>query len=125
MMVKADRVLAAELSLLGRFVHLRTCLAHRWKPQWETVHSAKYLKRYRPDRSKELQSGSWRLFRSLVSVLWSAPLDSSQRWVCMRAALGVFWKESRSRTRKRLISALRRLLGLARGQIGLFRRAPR
>lgn len=120
MMVKADRILAAELSLLGRFVHLRVCLAHRWKPAatGEGVHSAKYLKRYRPYRSAELQSGAWRMFRSLLSVIWAAPLSWSQRLVCVRAALGAYRKEGKIRARRRF-RELRRSVGLTRSNLGV------
>jgi hypothetical protein len=105
MMVKADRILAAELSLAGRFHHHPACLAHRWKPTGETVHSEKYLRRYRPDRSAELQSNAWRQFRELTSIAWSTPLTTRQRLVCLRAAIAFFFKEAYrdSRRRSRLI----------------------
>lgn len=113
MMVKADRILAAELSLIGPFIQLEECLAHRWKPKAVTVHSEKYLKRYRPDRSEELQSNPWRQFRVLVSVVMEAPLSASQKLHCLSATLGFLLTEGRIYTRSEL-RRLRRALGLTR-----------
>ncbi|MBW8017913.1 MAG: glycosyltransferase family 2 protein [Planctomycetes bacterium] len=113
MMVKADRILAAELSLLGPFIQLEECLAHRWKPQGATVHSAKYLKRYRPGNSGELQSNPWRQTRTLVSVVSQAPLSISQRLRCHSATFGFLITESRIHLRNRF-RKLRRTLGLTR-----------
>jgi glycosyltransferase involved in cell wall biosynthesis len=113
MMVKADRILAAELSLIGPFIQLEECLAHRWKPKGVTVHSEKYLKRYRPDRSEELQSSPWRQFRALVSLVLEAPLSASQKLQCLSAASGFFLKEGRIYAGSEL-RRLRRTLGLTR-----------
>jgi hypothetical protein len=111
MMVKADRILAAELSLAGRFHHHRACLAHRWKPTGETVHSEKYLRRYRPDHSAALQSNPWRQFRALISIVWRTPLSTRQRMVCLRAAILFLAKESNRDSKRRLRRFRDRLRG--------------
>ena len=124
MMVKADRILASELSLLGRFHHHHACLTHRWKPSGVTVHSEEYLKRYRPDRSAELQSTPWRQARVLMSVIRDAPLTTRQRLVCMKAVVMFFFKASRRDARRRfrrrrgeLRRALARILGRFRAPV--------
>jgi glycosyltransferase involved in cell wall biosynthesis len=118
MMVKADRILAAELSLIGPFLQLEECLAHRWKPKSVTVHSEKYLKRYRPDNSGELQTNPWRQFRTLLSVVSEAPLATSQKLKCHLATFGFFLIEGRNHMRKQ-IRRIRRTLGLTRRNLGI------
>jgi len=122
MMVKADRILAVELALAGRFRQLNECLAHRWKPMAESVHSAKYLHRYRPERSNELQSGPWRQFRVILSVILASQLSKIEKLRCMPLALlffvGESWLHFRGRLRK-----LRRSIGLTRHNLGIDKNA--
>ena len=116
MMVKADRILAAELCLIGPFIQLEECLAHRWKPLGESVHSEKYLRRYRPENFEELQSNAWRQFRALMSVISEAPLSTSQKLQCQWAAFGFFLKESGTRMIRQL-RGFRRAMGLTRSNL--------
>jgi len=121
MMVKADRLLAAELCLSGRFHHIRECLAHRWKPPQVSVHSSEYLRRYRPDNSAELQSNAWRQFRVLVSIIWGAPLSTAQKLRCLGSALGFFVTEQRIQLSRRS-QRMRRRLGISREGLRRLRR---
>lgn len=118
MMVQADRILAAELSLIGPFIQLEECLAHRWKPAGVSVRSEKYLKRYRPENAWELQSNPWRQFRTLISVIAEAPLATWPKLHCIFSTLRFFLKESLNYKRNQL-RRLRRALGFTRRNLRL------
>ena len=80
MMDWGDRMMGAELALLGRFLHLPECLAHRIKGSSEQ-HSdyEELLRRYHPTRYRELPAPPWRIFKGLLSIIRAAPLTRRQR----------------------------------------------
>jgi len=88
MMDWGDRMMGAELCLLGRFAHLPECLAHRHKGSRDGYGDyGKLLRRYHPTRHRELSATPWRLFTTLLSIVRAAPLSRTQRLRCQRAAL--------------------------------------
>jgi len=107
MMDWGDRMMGAELSLLGRFKHLPECLAHRGKgsgeKQWD---HQKLLQRYHPIRYRELSAPAWRIFKGLLSIIRAAPLNRRQRVRCQWAAFKL---------------SLRRAYHLYRGAFSRFR----
>jgi hypothetical protein len=124
MMDWGDRMMGAELCLLGRFAHLPECLAHRHKGSGEGYGNYdKLLRRYHPTRHQELSAPPRRLFTTLLSIIRAAPLSRPQRLRCQRAA----FKLLLGTTYRRYQGALHRFrsetLGLNRQNLrGLFPR---
>ena len=95
MMDWGDRMMGAELSLLGRFQHVPECLAHRIKESGEEdPDRAKLLRRYHPTRHRELAAPPSRLFRTLLAIIGDAPLTRRQRLHCQWAAFRLLLKRS-------------------------------
>jgi glycosyltransferase involved in cell wall biosynthesis len=118
-MQQADWMLAAELALLGRFVHVPACLAHRsWSPQLLADHDA-LMERYHPKRKHEIASTPGRLLRELRAIFRAAPLTSLQRARCAAAAWLLFLRETRYRNRYPVRTFLRRR-GLTRARLSSF-----
>jgi glycosyltransferase involved in cell wall biosynthesis len=123
MMTKADHMLAAELSLLGRYRHIPECLAHRSKPKWIDAHALTTLRRYRPAGAHELHASPIRLFRELVSIAQASPLGLQQRLRCHWASLVFLLEEIRIRSPKELRRFRRERLGITREAIPFLRRS--
>jgi hypothetical protein len=95
MMDWGDRMMGAELCLLGRFQHVPECLAHRIKESGEQdPDRAKLLRRYHPTRYRELAAPPSRLFRTLLRIIEDAPLNRRQRLQCQWAAFRLLLKRS-------------------------------
>ncbi len=79
MMDWGDRMMGAELSLLGRFQHVPECLAHRIKESGKTAPSdrTELLRRYHPTRHRELSATPSKIFKGMLSIIRAAPLDSA------------------------------------------------
>jgi hypothetical protein len=76
-----DRLLAAELAIVGPFLHVPECLAHRRR----VITPACHLRpRYSPDSPEALET--WRLFTHTIPAMWQTldrvHLGWSQRLVC-------------------------------------------
>ncbi len=121
MMARADAMLAAELSLIGRFHHVPKCLAHRWKPYNKIGDRAAVLRSYHPTQYAELPSSAWRLFRVLVAIIWDAPLMTRQRFRCLWSAMVFFVKETQRRFRQSVTRFRRERLGLTRKNLPFLR----
>lgn len=84
-----DRILAAELSLLGPFGHIPECLSYRRRvpevyDQRETLHQ-----RYHPDQPDALRKSWRRLASSFNTLVNAAPLSGFQKTAC-RASIARF-----------------------------------
>lgn len=100
MIANADWLLAAELSLLGRFRNVPECLAHRNKNYEIFDNRAELLRRYHPTRFAEIESSTLRLVRILIPIVREARLTTPQNLHCFRAISGFAVKELRRRLRR-------------------------
>jgi len=114
MITKADFMLAAELSLIGRFLHVPHCLAHREKPANLSHDSLEICRRYHPTRYRELYTSPWGHLRILNSIIREEDLSPRQRLRCRAAALRFFAIESRKKILERTSRFRRERLGLTR-----------
>lgn len=121
MMTKGDWMMAAELSLLGRFQHVPECLAHRQKPPSNSADSLEVRRRYHPEKYDQLYSSPYKLFRVLLSIIRRARLDHKQKLKCFTAALGFLRKEALVVYGRRLSKFRRNRLGLTRERLFGFR----
>jgi glycosyltransferase involved in cell wall biosynthesis len=117
MMTSADFMLAAELSLIGRFCHVPELLFHRTWPLASDVEEQKRLTRYNPQRQQELPSSVWRFLRVLYCIIRAAPLGSWQRARCYWSALAFCSKQACRRSVRRLHRFRRERLGLSRQRL--------
>jgi len=106
-----DQLLAAELSLLGRFGHVPECLSYRrrvpaYYDKKETLHAL-----YNPDQPEELRPSAVRQCVNFHRQVERAQLSLGQKAVC-GAAIARFLCVAESRLAvRRLRSAARRLPG--------------
>jgi glycosyltransferase involved in cell wall biosynthesis len=123
MMDWGDRMMGAELCLLGRFQHVPECLAHRTKGAGDYGDRELLLRRYHPTRYRELAAPPSRLFRVLLSIIHAAPLTRRQRLRCQWAVAALVRKRAYRHYRRTFRGFLRERLGLSRRKLGvLFRR---
>jgi hypothetical protein len=116
-MEKADWILAAELSLVGRFLHVPKLLFHRsWWPDVMDDRQRLYA-RLHPNRQQELPMSTWRLLRVLISIIREAPLRPGQRARSCATALRFCAKEARTRCFGKLTRLRRGRLGLTRQRL--------
>lgn len=80
-----DKVLAAELSLVGAFGHIPERLAHR---RWESVDRNKLISRYAASRTKEIEDSVCRLCATFLDVSLKTP-TALTRWQKAYCALAV------------------------------------
>lgn len=99
MMARADAMLAAELSLLGRFQHVPVCLVDRRKERFDR---ATLIRRYHPQRYREMSSSPWKLLRVLLSIIWGAELSMRRRFPCALTAIRFFLNEAYRRSKRGL-----------------------
>lgn len=116
-MEAGDAMLAAELSLVGRFAHIPECLTHRWKPYRELSDIDSLFQCYHPVRYKEIPGSALRFIKVLTGIVWRAELSAPERLHCMMHVLGYGARESKRRGRLALRSFLRDRLGVRREQI--------
>jgi hypothetical protein len=115
MMDWGDRMMAAELSLLGRFQHLPECLAHRTKGSGAKPSSyEELLRRYHPTRYQELPAPPWRIFNGMLSIIRAAPLTLRQRLHCQGAAFKLLLRSAYHRYRGAFRKFRSETLGLNR-----------
>jgi glycosyltransferase involved in cell wall biosynthesis len=75
-----DKVLAAELSLIGNFLHIPNCLAHRRKATMQT-------QQYHLTRTREIKHSVIRECLCYMEILRSAKLTKMQRFHCRLSVL--------------------------------------
>jgi hypothetical protein len=115
MMDWGDRMMGAELALLGRFQHVPECLAHRTKGSGEEPSDyQELLRRYHPTRYRELPATPWRIFVSLLAIIRAAPLTRRQRLYCQWAAFKLFLRRVYHQLRGAITKFRRERLGLNR-----------
>jgi glycosyltransferase involved in cell wall biosynthesis len=115
MMDWGDRMMGAELALLGRFQHVPECLAHRTKEAGERhLDYEKLLRRYHPTRYRELPATPSRILGSLLAIIRAAPLTRRQRLHCQWAAFKLFLRRAYHQFREASTRFRRDRLGLNR-----------
>lgn len=116
-----DRVLAAELSLVGRFGHIPECLSYRRRVP--SYYDQKEMRRalYHPDQPEKLRPSSIRLCSNFNVLVSSAPLTAFQKTVC-RGAIVRFYLVGNLRTLERVARrTARRVPGYRRAKAVLGR----
>jgi len=107
-MVSPDRILAAELSLVGPYCHVERCLANR-----HFVFHRDPARFVRPPGHPELDRSAWDRFQVLRSLVRDARLTPYQRAYCDAAAFRFFLKDAyrakRGLVRERLGRVARRV----------------
>lgn len=118
--LNGDQMLAAELSLLGPYVHVAECLANRGKPQ---ATREAVLKLLRSPNQPPLDPNPEQFLRLLGEMIHDTPLSLVQRAACYQAALGYYLQEFET-TRVRPIrvrtGVALRSLGVPMDQISPF-----
>jgi glycosyltransferase involved in cell wall biosynthesis len=117
-----DWMLAAELSLKGRFLHVPKRLFHRtWRPDF-VGDEGSLLDWFSPGRGNEISSSTSGVLRVLVEIIRAADLSPRQRASCYGAALRFCASEAAGRLRSGAQRVRREKLGLTgdrlRGLIG-------
>jgi glycosyltransferase involved in cell wall biosynthesis len=84
---RTDQVLAAELSLLGPFLHLPACLSHRRKEHLAPEDYEAAYRRFHPRRHRELVDRPLVTIRPFFRMVRSADLGLVDRVVCEAAVL--------------------------------------
>lgn len=126
LMPLADRVLAAELSLVGPYCHVPKCLAHRRFP-FESV--AEVVRRVRPPGQADFRNSTWRRVGAMLANVYESNLTRYQKLYCTAASMRYYGKTVMQLTRiwayNRLASMARRV-GLTRSRLnGLLATRPR
>ena len=125
MMENADWMLSADLALMGRFVHVPECLAHRWKPYKKAKDPEARLKSYHPQRYQQLHAAPWRLCRELTTIVRGADLTAAQRHSCFRSTILFFLRQSWLKSRKGIRRFRTKRLGLSRKNLPFAKSAQR
>jgi glycosyltransferase involved in cell wall biosynthesis len=117
LMLHEDLVLAAELSLLGPFVHVPGFLYNRRRTYASLADRNALYRRYHPTRWREVPTSPLRLARTLDALVAAQPLDAAARRRC-RGAIALFvLRQSRRVYRNRLNHFRRERLGLTRARL--------
>ena len=114
---KNDWLLAAQLSLVGPFVHVEERLFHRWWPRSQE-RTANLSRKLHPVRHRELEVSSFRLLTNLLSIVRQADLSSANRRACRNRVLSFCATQFRYGFLKGLQRFRRERLGLSRARIG-------
>ncbi len=113
---KSDWIFAVQLTLAGRFHHVRKLLFHRSWPLEEHMELETHLRRLHPSRHQELSPSVLRLIRALRASVAAAPLRPEERLRC-HAHLLRFGTRQWLRDSRRGIQRFRReTLGLTRSR---------
>jgi glycosyltransferase involved in cell wall biosynthesis len=111
-----DRLLAAELSLLGPFGHIPECLSHRRRIPSTYDDKEELYGRNNPDLSGELQPSWARLCGNFNSLVSAAPLTGSQKAACRAAIVRFLIAQELSTLRGRARRAARRMPGYGKAK---------
>lgn len=104
-----DKALALELSVLGRFIHVSECLAHRRR---ETGGRMMRYERYHPSAPKSLDVAVWKSCGNFRRIARDAGFPFRQRLRCERAILRYWLNEERRLAKAWWRPRLRRLPGI-------------
>jgi glycosyltransferase involved in cell wall biosynthesis len=110
--LNGDQMLAAELSLLGPYVHVPECLAHRGQPR---ATRAAVLRLLTPPGEPPVDPNPEQFLRVLHDLIQSAPLEPSEKLYCYRAVLEYYWEEFETSR----IRPLRMVLGKKLRELGV------
>jgi glycosyltransferase involved in cell wall biosynthesis len=113
-----DRLLAAELALMGPIVHIPECLAHRRRVYYQLDEREALLRRLHPSRWREIDAGPLRVGRVLLSIVGASGLSPSQQVRCL-PSVGVFTAKLVRKNLGGRITRFRRRIGLTRRNLGL------
>jgi glycosyltransferase involved in cell wall biosynthesis len=107
---RTDRLIGAELALMGPIIHVHERLAHRTRSSPIGIDQAAFRRRLDPIRAEQLRASPGRMYRDLLDLAVSAGLTEEQLRRC-RAALWRYWaKEVVDASRLTLANAKHRLL---------------
>lgn len=119
--LNGDQMLAAELSLLGPYVHVPECLANRGRPK---ATRASVLKLLRPPDHPPVDPKPEQFLRVLHEMIQEAPLSPGEKLRCYRAVLLYYWDEFetvRIRPIRVVIGKKLRELGVPMDRVSPFR----
>lgn len=122
-MTCADMMLSAELALMGRFAHVPEMLCHRRRAYHELENRKELMRRYHPQRYREVEAKPARLFRVLLEIIGAADLTPVQRARCVQAAVVFCARQARRHYKRSFTTFRRERLGLTRDRIP-FRKRP-
>lgn len=88
--LNGDQMLAAELSLLGPYVHVPECLANRGQPK---ATRAAVLRLLTPPGSPPVDPNPEQFLGLLHELIQDAALTSSEKLMCYGAVLLYYWEE--------------------------------
>lgn len=88
--LNGDQMLAAELSLLGPYVHVPECLANRGRPKGTR---ASVLNLLRPPGQPPVDPNPEQFLRVLHEMIQEAPLSPSEKLQCYQGVLLYYWEE--------------------------------
>jgi glycosyltransferase involved in cell wall biosynthesis len=115
-----DRLLAAELALMGPIAHIPECLAHRRRDYHQSDDREAFLRRLHPSRWREIDAGPLRVGRVMLSIVRASELSPSQQVRCL-PPIGVFTAKLVRKNLSSRITRFRRRIGLTRKNLGLPR----
>ncbi len=119
--LNGDQMLAVELSLLGPYVHVEECLAHRGQPKATREGVIKLLS---PPGQPEIDSSPEQFLGILHDLIQTAALTPAQKLYCYRAVLIYYWEEfedARIRPIRVVIGKKLRELGVPMDRLSPFR----
>ncbi|MEY2934939.1 MAG: hypothetical protein RL033_5688 [Pseudomonadota bacterium] len=110
--LNGDQMLAAELALLGPYVHVSECLAHRGIPR---PGEARILQLLRPPGAPPLNPHPEQYLSLLHDLVQSAPLSAGQKLYCYRG-IALFYLDKFEWIR---IRPIRASIGLKLRELGI------
>jgi glycosyltransferase involved in cell wall biosynthesis len=119
--LNGDQMLAAELSLLGPYVHVPECLANRGIPR---ANEARILEILRPPGHPPLNPHPEQYLRVFHELIQAAPLQPAQKLACYGAAILYYldkFEWSRIRPLRALLGERLRELGVPMDRLSPFR----
>jgi glycosyltransferase involved in cell wall biosynthesis len=119
--LNGDQMLAAELSLLGPYVHVSECLANRGQPK---ATRQQVLKLLAPPGHPPIDPNPEQFLRILHELIQAAPLTPGQKLAAYRGVLLYYWEEFetvRIRPVRVVIGNKLRALGIPMDRLSLFR----
>jgi glycosyltransferase involved in cell wall biosynthesis len=116
-----DRILAAEVSLVGPIGHIPECLAYRRRVPSDYSQRDFLHRRYRPDEPDKLRRSWGRLSANFNRLVSAAPLTGYQKAVCRAAIARFFFKTERRALKRRARHVIRGVPGMRKAKAALGR----
>lgn len=110
----ADRLLAAELALVGPYGHISECLSHRRRVPSTYDDMGVLHRRSNPDLDEELQPSLRQLCANFNALVAAAPLTPSQKTACRYEIARYFLAQEAAAVVKTARRAARRVPGYRR-----------